>query len=202
MSLETKILSYFSEHEEFRDILIELRRIIKNLPFEETLKWGIPTYVFNKKNLVGIGAFKNHVGLWFFQGALLTDQEGILHNAQEGKTKAMRQVHFKRMDEINETVLNSYLKETIENQIKGRSISINKTSSKVVLPIELESYLGENSLVNEAFKKLTKGKQREYAEYISSAKKEKTKADRLVKITPLVLKGEGINDKYKTKKKL
>jgi uncharacterized protein YdeI (YjbR/CyaY-like superfamily) len=39
------------------------------------LKWGIPTYTVNGKNLVGIGAFKTYVGLWFFNGSFLKDEE-------------------------------------------------------------------------------------------------------------------------------
>ena len=74
MDVERKIKSYINEHQKFETVLTELRRIIKAHPFEETLKWGIPTYVYDKKNLVGIGAFKNHVGLWFFQGVLLKDK--------------------------------------------------------------------------------------------------------------------------------
>jgi uncharacterized protein YdeI (YjbR/CyaY-like superfamily) len=44
------------------------------------------------KNLLGIGAFKNHFGLWFFQGSLLKQNTKLLVNAQEGKTQAMRQI--------------------------------------------------------------------------------------------------------------
>jgi uncharacterized protein YdeI (YjbR/CyaY-like superfamily) len=41
--------------------------------------------------VVGIGSFKSYFGLWFHQGALLSDDENVLINAQEGKTKALRQ---------------------------------------------------------------------------------------------------------------
>lgn len=44
---------------------------------------------------------------------------------------------------------------------------------------------------------LTKGKQREYNEYIEQAKQEKTKASRIEKIKPLILENKGLNDKYK-----
>ena len=39
--------------------------------------------------------------------------------------------------------------------------------------------------------------QREYADYIESAKREATKITRLEKIIPLIEKGIGLNDKYK-----
>lgn len=197
MTQDDKITNYISQHQHFSELLNLLRSIVHKHPFEETLKWGMPTYVYNKKNLVGIGAFKNHVGLWFFQGALLKDEAKILHNAQEAKTKAMRQVHFKKVTEINEAILHSYLEETIENQKKGLTVQINKPTKKVVLPIELSNYLKKSSLMSTSFNALTPGRQREYAEYISSAKRVQTKIDRLEKITPLINKGVGLNDKYK-----
>lgn len=197
MNVDNQIQSYIDEHKKFKDILHELRRIVKIEDFEETLKWGIPTYVFDKTNLVSIGAFKHHVGLWFFQGALLKDEMRILHNAQEGKTKAMRQVHFKKFDDINEAILKTYLQETIENQKKGLKVRISKPVKQVVIPPALIAFLDRDDLMKNTFENLTPGRQKEYAEYIQSAKKEKTKSDRLKKITPLIKAGKGLNDKYK-----
>jgi uncharacterized protein YdeI (YjbR/CyaY-like superfamily) len=198
MDLDQKIQAYIDEHKKFKDILVELRRIIKKEDFEETLKWGIPTYVYDQKNLVGIGAFKNHVGLWFFQGALLKDKAKILHNAQEGKTKAMRQIHFKRLDEIDETTLKTYLQETITNQNKGLTVKISKPIKQITIPSDMASFLNVENSMLDAFKSLTPGRQKEYIEYIQSAKREKTKSDRLRKITHLIKAGKGLNDKYKS----
>ena len=40
MNLDDQIEAYIDEHEKFKDILVDLRRIVKNEAFEETLKWG------------------------------------------------------------------------------------------------------------------------------------------------------------------
>jgi uncharacterized protein YdeI (YjbR/CyaY-like superfamily) len=40
-------------------------------------------------------------------------------------------------------------------------------------------------------------RQREYAEFISEAKRQETIAGRLVKIIPLILSGKGLNEKYR-----
>lgn len=48
-----------------------------------------------------------------------------------------------------------------------------------------------------AFDKLSPGKQKDYAEYISSAKQDKTKFSRLEKISSMILTGAGLHDKYK-----
>ena len=40
--------------------------------------------------MIGVGAFKGWVALWFHQGALLSDPNQLLINAQEGKTRGLR----------------------------------------------------------------------------------------------------------------
>ncbi|MDX1317182.1 MAG: YdeI/OmpD-associated family protein, partial [Xanthomarina gelatinilytica] len=67
------------------------------------------------------------------------------------------------------------------------------------IPKELQIALETNKNFQAAFKALTPGKQREYCEYIELAKQEKTKMSRLEKIKPMILKGVGLNDKYKNR---
>jgi uncharacterized protein YdeI (YjbR/CyaY-like superfamily) len=91
----------------------------------------------------------------------------------------------------------SYVKEAIENQKLGKEIKPAQKGTKVVIPVELKTVLKESKILNDAFTNLTPGKQREYADYIDSAKREVTKISRLEKIKPMILKGIGLNDKYK-----
>ena len=48
-----------------------------------------------------------------------------------------------------------------------------------------------------SFEKLTPGKQKEYILYIDESKQEATKIKRLEKIIPMILAGQGLNDRYK-----
>ena len=65
------------------------------------------------------------------------------------------------------------------------------------MPELLAAIFKKNKALTAAFEKLSPGKQKEYIEYISSAKREETKKERLDKITPIILAGKGLNDKYK-----
>ena len=47
------------------------------------------------------------------------------------------------------------------------------------------------------FYELTRGKQKEYIEYIQSAKKDVTKLNKVERIKPLILDKKGFMDKYK-----
>ena len=58
---------YIEGNTQWQDALIKLREIIQSTELEETVKWGAPTYTINGKNVVGLGAFKSYVGIWFIR---------------------------------------------------------------------------------------------------------------------------------------
>lgn len=99
-----------------KDILIVLRGLLRTTELFETVKWGAPVYTFYGKNIVGLGAFKSYVGLWFFQGVLLKDDAKVLINAQENITKALRQWHFASVEEVDDKLILEYVNEAIKNQ--------------------------------------------------------------------------------------
>ena len=156
-----------------------------------------PVYTLNGKNVVGLAGFKNHFCVWFFNGVFLKDEQKLLVNAQEGKTKALRQMRCESIDNIDKNVVLDYIKEAIENQKLGKELKPERKGKTVLIPEELQKELDVNPALSEAFKMLTPGKQREYCEHIASAKRETTKLSRLEKINPMILKGVGLHDKYK-----
>ena len=188
---------YIEENQKYGEELQLIRSILNKTELVETVKWSAPTYMINGKNVVGFSAFKNHFGLWFFNGVFLKDEHNLLINAQENKTKALRQMRFTSKNEINEPVILAYVKEAIENQKLGKEIKPTRNTKAIVIPNELKTAFSANKDLQIAFKAFTPGKQREYCEYITSAKREATKLSRLEKITSMILDGVGLNDKYK-----
>jgi uncharacterized protein YdeI (YjbR/CyaY-like superfamily) len=61
----------------------------------------------------------------------------------------------------------------------------------------LRDALLANTNLNKQFNALAPYKQREYCEYITEAKRQKTKESRLEKIIPMISMGKGWNDKYR-----
>jgi uncharacterized protein YdeI (YjbR/CyaY-like superfamily) len=170
--------------------------IINKLPLEKTIKWGAEVFTYNGKNVVSYGGFKNYFMIWFFNGVFLEDKYKVLVNAQEGKTKSLRQWRFTSLAEIDENKITEYINEAIEIEKKGLKISSEKF---VEIPVAelLEKEFKNNNNLRTAFEKLTPGKQKEYIVYINEAKQETTKLKRLEKIKPMILQGIGLNDKYK-----
>ena len=187
---------YIEKHPQWEHELIQLREVILSTDLKETIKWGAATYTLNNKNVVSLGGFKNHYALWFFNGALLQKNTNLLVNAQEGKTKALRQIKFTKEDKIDSPTLKTYIGEAIELQKEGKSVPIQK-NKELLIPTELTQYFQKNPEMETSFYNLTKGKQREYADYIREAKRSNTKDKRLEKIKPMIINQVGLYDKYK-----
>lgn len=70
-------------------------------------------------------------------------------------------------------------------------------SGELAIPDFFQKKLDEGKEMNDAFGALSPFKQNEYIEYLESAKREATQISRMEKIIPMVLKGIGLNDKYR-----
>ncbi|KJD31339.1 hypothetical protein PK35_14590 [Tamlana nanhaiensis] len=197
MKKSSSVDEYIENQPKFSEALTLLRDLILSTEVEEDFKWRSPVYTINGKNVIGLGAFKNHFGIWFFNGVFLKDEANVLVNAQENKTKALRQMRFEQFEDINNDLVLAYVKEAIENQKLGKEIKPERKGKTVNIPAELKTELTNSSELNSAFKALSPGKQREYCEYIETAKRDATKQSRLEKIKPMILNNIGLHDKYK-----
>lgn len=197
MTDAAKIEAYIEKHERWSKGLSQLREVLNRTEAVETVKWGIPTYTVGGKNVIGLGAFKNHFGLWFFNGSFLSDKKKVLRNAQEGKTRGMRQLNWNSIEEMDLDLVHDYVLEAIENQKQGKEIKPQRKTKTLVVPEELQAAFKTDAALISAFDGLTPGKQREYADHIGSAKQEKTRLSRLDKCAPMIKSGVGLHDKYK-----
>lgn len=198
MKKASSVDAYIAAGGEWKEALELLRELLTSTPMMETVKWGMPVYTLDKKNVAGYSAFKSWVGIWFFQGVFLEDKAGVLINAQEGTTKGLRQWRFTSLQEIRDhrkTIL-AYLEEACQNQKDGKEIKPDR-KKPLVIPPELEKALGRDPALRDSFDALSLSRKREYAEHVSSAKREETRHKRLEKILPLILEGVGLSDKYK-----
>lgn len=196
--MNSSVESYIASKKEWAEALNLLQEIFSVVELKETVKWGIPTYTLNNKNVASFSAFKSYVGIWFFQGVFLKDPAGKLINAQEGVTRGQRQWRFQSPEEIrdNRELILQYLEEAIQNQKDGKVIKAQR--NKVLdVPPELQYVLNKDPLLKDGFDALSASKQREYCEYLAEAKREETRRRRLEKICPMILQGVGLNDKYK-----
>lgn len=193
--MDNRVTEYIEKKSAWSEELNILRSIFSALPLEETIKWGAHYYMSNGKNILGMAAFKSYFGIWFMQGALLKDEAKKLINAQEGKTSALRQWRFNSKDEIDADLIKTYVLEAIDNQHQGKEIKPKK--KPLIIPDLLQKAFDADQELKEKYEAFTLGKKRDYADYISEAKREATKQSRLEKIIPMIKSGMGLYDKYK-----
>lgn len=197
MTTEEKLEQYYTKPSPWQEGIQQLRTVINNTELTEEWKWNFPCYTIQGRNVIGVGNFKNHFGVWFFQGVFLKDSKKLLRNAQDGKTKAMRSLHYESLEDINTTILTEYLLEAIQNAKDGKEVKPDRSKKEIIIPVELESAFAKADSLKTAFEALTPSKQREYTEHIGGAKQEATRLRRLEKCIPMILEGIGLNDKYK-----
>ncbi|WP_083932900.1 DUF1801 domain-containing protein [Gillisia sp. CAL575] len=128
---------FIETHPKWEVQLIKLKELLLSSGLSETIKWGSPVYIKEGKNLVGIAAFKDHYGLWFFQGALLKKITKLLLNAQEPKTQVMRQIRFDNNSTFDLESLKPYIAETLSLHNQEKVIKKAKTKT-VLVPFELK----------------------------------------------------------------
>ncbi len=183
-------------NKQWENELTVLKSIIQKTGLEMAIKWGAEVYTHKGKNVVSYYGFKNYFAMWFYNGVFLEDKYKVLVNAQEDKTKALRQWRFASKDEINEDLILEYIQEAIRNEEEGKAWKPEK-STELSFPEALIETFASDKGIEKAFNKLPFYKQKEFVEHIASAKREETKQARIDKIIPMILQGIGLNDKYK-----
>lgn len=189
--------AYYQIPHHFQEGILHLRTLAKKTEAVEMCKWGMPVYTIKNKNVFGICRFKDFFGIWFYNGVFLKDPKGVLRNAQEGKTKAMRHWNFNDLAQVDDEGVLAYMKEAIENQKAGKEMKPEKKSTAFEIPQLLSEALKKEGDLQNAFDAFSPYKQKEFAEYIHTAKQEKTKLRRLEKILPMIKAGKGLNDSYR-----
>ena len=105
--------SYFAQQPpEKRALLEKLRALVaKGVPdADASIKWGVPFYQRNGKNVCSLAAFKEHVGINFFASpAVLADPRKKL----EGEGKGMRMLKVRRPEDIDSASILRWLKATV-----------------------------------------------------------------------------------------
>jgi uncharacterized protein YdeI (YjbR/CyaY-like superfamily) len=192
--MNPKVDAYLSKANKWQEEFEKLRMIILDFQLTEELKWGVPCYTFEKRNIVLIHGFKEYCALLFFKGALLNDTKGILIQQTEN-VQAARQIRFTNVREIVEIepILKAYIYEAIEVEKAGLKVNYKKTT-EFIIPEEFQNKLDEIPALKTAFNALTPGRQRAYIHYFSAPKQSKTRESRVEKYMRQILNGKGLND--------
>ncbi|MBV8441060.1 MAG: YdeI family protein [Hyphomicrobiales bacterium] len=192
--MNPKVDEYLRKAKKWRDEFEKLRTIILDCQLSEELKWGVPCYTFEGRNVVLMHGFKEYCALLFPKGVLLTDAEGVLIKQTEN-VQAARQIRFTNVQQVvdMESVLKNYIREAIDVEKAGLKVNLKKTA-EFRIPKEFQAKLDEVPALKTAFDALTPGRQRAYILYFSSPKQSKTRASRVEKCMQQIFNGKGLDD--------
>ena len=192
--MNPKVDGYVRKSKEWQEELQKLRTIILDSPLTEDVKWRVPCYTFQGKNVVFIGRFKESCVLSFVKGVLLKDPKRILIQQTEN-SQSVRILRFSSVQEIAklEPTLKAYINEAVEVEKAGLKVKLKKTSEFKV-PEEFQAKSDADPALKKAFAALTPGRQRGYLLYFSGAKQSKTRESRVERCVKQILKGKGLDD--------
>jgi uncharacterized protein YdeI (YjbR/CyaY-like superfamily) len=171
-----------------------LRQLCLTAGLNEELKWGQACYDLEGGKVVLIHGFKEYCALLFMKGALLKDPKGILVQ-QTKNVQSARQIRFSSLADITKekAVAKAYLREAIAVENSGAKVQM-KGVAQFDVPEEFQKRLDDDPRLAEAFHALTPGRQKGYLLHFAGAKQSATRAARVERHAPRILKGLGFDD--------
>ena len=196
------INNYIARSINWQTEMQSLRGILLECSLTEELKWKVPTYTFNGKNVCIIGKFRDYVVLSFMKGVLLKDVLKLLQKPGKNSRSIMifKFTSNKEILDIEQDI-KSYIYEAIEMEKAGLKVGI-KPTDKLDFPEELLKILNEKPDLKKAFYALTPGRQRGYNLHFSGAKQSATRTSRVIEASPKISAGLGMQDCYCGQSKL
>jgi len=179
----------------WRAELEALRQLVLECNLDEEVKWGVPCYTFENKNIVMISALKEYCCLSFLKGVLIEDHLNLLTKPGENSQVA-RYIKFTSVQQILDQweLLKSYIQQAIAIEKTGQKVALKKNPEPI--PDELQERFLEDPSLEKAFWALTPGRQRGYIIYFNQPKQAASRFNRIDKCKPKILNGEGLHDKY------
>ena len=198
MPTDPRIDAYIERAAPFaRPILAHARALVHEAcpQVEETIKWGMPTFVHGGGILFGMAAFKQHASFGFWKHALVVG-EGEQRDGMGsyGKMTSVKDFPPKR------SVLAHIRKAMKLNEEGVKSPAARKAAPKPApdTPADLADALKKSKAAKATFDAFPPGCKREYIEWIVEAKREETRAKRLAQTIEWLAEGKRRNWKYES----
>ena len=196
MTRDPRIDAYIERAAPFaRPILAHARALVHQAcpQVEETIKWGMPTFVHAGGILCGMAAFKQHASFGFWKHALVVGEGeprdgmgsyGKMLSLDDFPAKKIVLAHIRKAMKLNEDGV--------------KMPAARKAASKLPpeMPEDLVAALNKDNAVKATFDAFPPSCRREYIEWIVEAKREETRAKRLAQTVEWLAEGKRRNWKY------
>lgn len=199
---DPRIDAYIAKSADFaKPILKHLRRVVHaGCPdVVETLKWSMPHFD-HKGVMCGMAAFKEHCAFGFWKEALVFDRDKAVEKTAMGSFGCIKSL----ADLPSEKTLIGYVKKAAalnEAGIKTPGRTQPKKKKPLAIPADFSAALKKNAKARTTFENFPPSKRREYLEWVTGAKREETRHERLATSIEWMAAGKPRHWKYQPVKK-
>ncbi|MEP7064457.1 MAG: YdeI/OmpD-associated family protein [Gemmatimonadota bacterium] len=193
---DPRVDAYIAKANDFaKPILARVREMVHEAcpDVEERMKWSSPFFDYKGQMMCGMAAFKEHCSLIFWKAPLI---DGVPRNGDPSRGSFGRITSVKELP--TKKVFSGYIKAAMALNEAGITVKRPKAGPKpeAKVPKELASALEKNKKAATVFANFPPGQRREYCDWISEAKREETKAQRVTQAVEWIAEGKTRNWKY------
>ena len=195
MAFDPRIDDYIQSAAAFaQPMLVHIRDTVHQAcpQVEETIKWGMPTFMHAGGILCGMAAFKKHVSFGYWKHALVVGDG----SAQEGMGSYGKMASLK--DLPPKKTLLAHIRKAAKLNEDGVKAPAQRKGAKPPpqAPDDLVAALRKNKAAQATYEAFPPSCKREYVEWITEAKREETRAKRLAQAVEWMAEGKRRNWKY------
>jgi uncharacterized protein YdeI (YjbR/CyaY-like superfamily) len=179
-----------------KPILKHLRKIVHaGCPgVEETIKWSMPHFDY-KGMMCGMAAFKEHCAFGFWKAKLIFPPNDTASKDAMGHFGCIRSIG----DLPDEKTLTGCVRKAAELNESGTKVP-GRDKPKKRPPLKMPAYfsnaLNKNAKAKKTFEHFSASHRREYVEWVTEAKREETRQERLKTAMQWLAEGKARNWKY------
>lgn len=191
---DPRIDAYIERSADFaKPVLKHLRKLVQDAcpEVEETIKWSMPHFIYDGI-LCSMAAFKEHCAFHIWKGSVIVgdaEREGM---GQFGRITRIS-------DLPSDKIMKGYIRQAVklrDEGVKSAPRSAPKRKKEFVVPLELTQALKKNKQAAAAFDGFPPSHRREYADWISEAKRDDTRKRRVDAAVEWMAEGKTRNWKY------
>jgi len=195
---DKRIDAYIAKAQPFaKPVLNHIRSLVhKACPdAEETMKWSFPHFNYKGTMMCSMASFKQHVAFGFWKASIMKDPKKML-NSSEAMGHLGRITSVKDLPADN--VMIQYIKEAARLNEEGVKLPSKpvKEKKKLVIPDYLIKAISKNKEAKKTFDEFSYSNKKEYVEWITEAKTEDTRNNRLTTAVEWMAEGKVRNWKY------
>lgn len=196
---DPRVDAYIANAADFaRPILKHLRKLVHSAcpEVEETIKWKFPNFMY-RGMLCSMAAFKAHCTFGAWKDALIKEKLANERKASEAMGQLGRITSLSELP-ADAAVLR-YIKEAIRLNEEGTKVPRPKRSTakkELVVPDYFSAALKKNRKALENFDNFSYSHKKEYVEWVTEAKRDETRSQRLATTITWLAQGKSRNWKY------